>query len=41
MTDNHNILFKKLSKLINLVDQLRDCDVNEYIQLPRIASLGT
>ena len=41
MTDNDNILFKKLRKLINLVDQLRDVGVNEYIQLPRIASLGT
>ena len=39
--DNDNILFKKLRKLINLVDQLRDAGVNEYIQLPRIASLGT
>ena len=39
--DNDNILFKKLRKLINLVDQLRDCGVQEYIQLPRIASLGT
>ena len=39
--DNDNVLFKKLRKLINLVDQLRDCGVQEYIQLPRIASLGT
>ena len=39
--DNDNILFKKLRKLINLVDQLRDCGVQEYIKLPRIASLGT
>ena len=39
--DNDNILFKKLRKLINLVDQLRDCEVQEYIELPRIASLGT
>ena len=39
--DNDNILFKKLRKLINLVDQLRDCGVQEYIMLPRIASLGT
>ena len=41
VVDNDNILFKKLRKLINLVDQLRDCGVQEYIQLPRIASLGT
>ena len=36
-----NILFQKLRKLINIIDQLRDCGVNEYIKLPRICSLGT
>ena len=36
-----NILFQKLRKLINLIDQLRDCGVNEYIKLPCICSLGT
>ena len=30
-----------MRKLINLIDQLRDCGVNEYIKLPRICSLGT
>ena len=39
--DKDNILFKKLRKLINLIDQLRDCGINEYIKLPRICSLGT
>ena len=39
--DKDNQLFKKLRKLINLIDQLRDAGVNEYIKLPRIASLGT
>ena len=39
--DKDNVLFKKLRKLINLIDQLRDVGVQEYIQLPRIASLGT
>ena len=39
--DKDNVLFKKLRKLINLLDQLRDCGVNEYIKLPRICSLGT
>ena len=39
--NDDNILFQKLRKLINLIDQLRDCGVNEYIQLPRICSLGT
>ena len=41
VVDNDNVLFKKLRKLINLIDQLRDVGVQEYIQLPRIASLGT
>ncbi|MBP3799570.1 MAG: dynamin family protein, partial [Bacilli bacterium] len=39
--DKDNVLFKKLRKFINLIDQLRDCGVNEYIKLPRICSLGT
>jgi dynamin 1-like protein len=39
--DKDNVLFKKLRKLITLVDQLRDVGVQEYIKLPRIASLGT
>ena len=39
--NDDNVLFQKLRKLINLIDQLRDCGVNEYIQLPRICSLGT
>ena len=39
--DKDNVLFRKLRKLINLIDQLRDCGVQNYIQLPRIASLGT
>ena len=39
--EKDNVLFKKLRKLINLIDQLRDCGVQNYIQLPRIASLGT
>ena len=39
--DKDNILFKKLGKLINLIDQLCDCWVNEYIKLPRIFSLRT
>ena len=39
--ESDNVLFKKLRKLINLIDQLRDCGVNEYIKLPRICSLGT
>lgn len=38
--EKDNVLFKKLRKLISLVDQLRDCGVTGYIKLPRIASLG-
>ena len=38
--EKDNELFKKLRKLINLIDQLRDCGVEEYINLPRICSLG-
>ena len=29
--DKDNVLFKKLRKLINLIDQLRDVGVQEYI----------
>ena len=39
--DKDNVLFKKLLKFINLIDQPRDCGVNEYIKLPRICSLVT
>ena len=39
--ESDNELFKKLRNFINLIDQLRDCGVNEYIKLPRICSLGT
>ena len=39
--DKDNVLFRKLRKLITLIDQLRDCGVQNYIQLPHIASLGT
>ena len=38
--EHDNELFQKLRKLINLIDQLRDCGVDEYINLPRICSLG-
>jgi hypothetical protein len=34
-------LYAKLRKLINLIDQLRDCGVSDYIKLPRITVLGT
>ena len=31
----------KFLDLTSIIDQLRDCGVNEYIKLPRICSLGT
>ena len=39
--NNDNELFQSLRNLITLIDQLRDCGVNEYIELPRICTLGT
>ena len=39
--NNDNELFKSLRDLINLIDELRDCGINEYIELPRICTLGT
>ena len=34
-------LFDNLRKLINIVDELRDVGVSQFIRLPRIAVLGT
>lgn len=34
-------LFDNLRKLINIVDELRDVGVQDYIRLPRICVLGT
>ena len=39
--NNDNKLFEELRNVINLIDQLRDCGINEYIELPRICTLGT
>ena len=39
--NNDNKLFEQLRNLISLIDQLRDCGINEYIELPRICTLGT
>ena len=35
-----NIFFKKLLKLINLLSQLSDCGINDYIKFPRICFIG-
>lgn len=34
-------LFENLRKLINIIDELRDVGLQNYITLPRIAVLGT
>ena len=34
-------LFENLRKLITVVDELRDVGLQEYINLPRIAVVGT
>ena len=34
-------LFENLRKLVNVVDELRDVGLQQYINLPRIAVLGT
>ena len=39
--ENDNILFKKLRKLINILFQLGDCGINEYIKFPQICTIGT
>ena len=39
--NNDNKLFEELRNVISLIDQLRDCGINEYIELPRICTLGT
>jgi GTP-binding protein EngB required for normal cell division len=39
--DTKSPLFENLRKLINVVDELRDVGLQQYINLPRIAVLGT
>ena len=38
--ENDNLLFQKLRKLINILFQLGDCGINEYIKFPRICTIG-
>ena len=40
-SDPQTPLFESLRKLINIVDDLRDVGLQQYITLPRIAVLGT
>lgn len=35
------LLYENLRKLINTIDELRDVGLQEYINLPRIAVVGT
>jgi dynamin 1-like protein len=39
--DEGGQLFQQLRKLINIVDELRDVGLQQYINLPRIAVLGS
>ncbi len=39
--DGGGLLWQQLRKLITLIDELRDVGLQEYINLPRIAVLGT
>ncbi|MDR3735359.1 MAG: dynamin family protein [Acidobacteriaceae bacterium] len=40
-TDKSGLLWQQLRKFVNLVDELRDLGLQEHINLPRIAVLGT
>lgn len=40
-SDDGGLLYNKLRKLITVVDELRDVGLQQYINLPRIAVLGT
>ena len=39
--DKGGLLWAQLRKFVNLVDELRDLGLQEHINLPRIAVLGT
>jgi predicted ABC-type transport system involved in lysophospholipase L1 biosynthesis ATPase subunit len=39
--DAGGLMYQNLRKLINIVDELRDVGLQQYINLPRIAVLGT
>jgi dynamin 1-like protein len=40
-TSEGGLLWLQLRKFVNLVDELRDLGLQEHINLPRIAVLGT
>jgi hypothetical protein len=39
--DQGGLIYQNLRKLIKIVDDLRDVGLQQYINLPRIAVLGT
>ena len=39
--DQGGLIYQNLRKLINIVDELRYVGLQQYINLPRIAVLGT
>jgi hypothetical protein len=39
--DQGGLIYQNLRKLITIVDELRDVGLQQYINLPRIAVLGT
>jgi dynamin 1-like protein len=39
--DQGGLIYQNLRKLINIIDELRDVGLQQYINLPRIAVLGT
>ncbi len=40
MSDFKSGLFENFRKLINIIDELRDVGVQDYISLPRICVMG-
>ena len=41
LKDDENLLWSQLRKFVTLIDELRDVGLQEYIELPRIATCGT
>jgi vacuolar protein sorting-associated protein 1 len=38
--DEGGLMYQQLRKFINVIDELRDVGLQQYIKLPRIAMLG-
>jgi predicted ABC-type transport system involved in lysophospholipase L1 biosynthesis ATPase subunit len=39
--ESKTLLYDNMRKLISIIDELKDVGVQQYIQLPRIAVVGT